>query len=120
MAERFHNRGFSPMSPEQQFILEIGKLAAVFFAIACATIAIVAGIAFWRTERGAAASFSRIVQRAGLLDIITVILIAAGAMNLLILGKIGPEAAIGLLSGIVGYVLGGVAAVRARTDQHSE
>lgn len=96
------------LSADQQFVIEIARLFCFVFAIACGTIAVVGGIAFYRSDQGAANSFSRIIKGSGILEIVTVILVAAATSNLRVLDKISSEATIGIFSGIVGYVLGGL------------
>lgn len=96
------------MTPDQEFVYAIAKLFVVVFAIACATATIVGGIAFYKTDKGAARSFSELMRRAGILEIVTVILIAAAVSNMRMLDKLSAESTVAILSGIVGYVLGGL------------
>ncbi|WP_044547571.1 hypothetical protein [Mesorhizobium japonicum] len=103
------------------FVYEIAKLFVVVFAIGCVTASIVGGIAFYKTSKGAGASFTRLIRRAGILEMVTVILIAAGTTNLRVLDKLSAEATVGILSGIVGYVLGGLARGKSSSrDQEEE
>lgn len=77
---------------------------------------IVGSIAFWRTQQGAAKTFSLLLQRASALQMLAVILIILAACALRTLDLINSEAVVTLLSGIAGYVLGG----SARTKQGEE
>jgi len=72
-------------------------------------LTVVGSIAFWRTEKGAARTFSLLLQRAGVVQMLAVLLIIMAATGLRIMDKINAEALVSLLSGIAGYVLGGVA-----------
>jgi len=76
----------------------------------CATT--IAAIAFLKAE---AEAFSLMVQKAGALQLITVMSIVAAACFLALIGKVAPEGVISLLSGIAGYVLGGY----SRSERHS-
>jgi hypothetical protein len=69
---------------------------------------IVGAIAFWRTDKGGAKTFSMLLQRASVVQMLAVLLIILAATGLRIMDKIGAEALVSLLSGIAGYVLGGI------------
>lgn len=88
--------------------LELNILMAVaLVAIAiCGTV--VARKAFDKTEKGAARSLSLMVQRAGVLQLMTVQTIVMTIITLRILDLLGAEATVTVLSGIAGYVLGGL------------
>jgi hypothetical protein len=77
---------------------------------------IVGGIAFGRTETGAAKTFSLLLQRASALQMLAVILIILTAATLRILNLIGSDSIVSILSGIARYVLGGT----SRTKQGDE
>ena len=86
-------------------------------------IAIVAGativgsIAFFRTEKGAAKTFSLLLQRASALQMLAVILIILTAATLRILNLIESGAVVSILSGIAGYVLGGTTKARQGDEE---
>ena len=80
-------------------------IGALAFA-ACLTI--IGSIAFWKTEKGAAKTFSLLLERSNVLQMLTVILIVAAATLLRLADAINSEAIVSILSGIAGYVLGGV------------
>lgn len=63
---------------------------------------IVGAIAFWRTQKGAAKTFSLLLQRASALQMLAVILIILAATALRILDLINPEAVVSILSGVAG------------------
>jgi len=72
----------------------------------CATV--VGGIAFWKTDKGAAKTFSLLIERANALQMAAVVLIVMGGCSLRIMNLISADATVSILSGIAGYVLGGV------------
>jgi hypothetical protein len=80
----------------------------------CTTI--VGGIAFWKTQQGAARTFSLLLERAHALQLLAVILIIVAAVALRMTNGINSEAVVSILSGIAGYVLGGVSAERRKED----
>jgi len=79
---------------------------------------IVGSIAFWKTQTGAARTFTLALQRANALQMLAVILIVLSASALRILDLINSEGAITLLSGVAGYVLGN--ASRSNQDPDGE
>ena len=83
-----------------------GMLIA-FGVIACTVI--VGGIAFWKTEKGGAKTFSLLLVRANALQMLAVILIVISAIILRLANAISSEAVVSILSGVAGYVLGGIA-----------
>jgi spore maturation protein SpmA len=87
----------------------IGLLALVTVLIPPTTIGV---IAFRRgvvaPGNNLAVTFSETFQRAKALQMITVILIVIAAVFLALLRIIEPNGVVGILSGIAGYVLGGI------------
>jgi hypothetical protein len=90
---------------------------AVGIVIAGATI--VGGIAFWRAEKGTAKTFSLLIQRANFLQMLAVVLIILAAVGLRLADKIGAEAVVSLLSGVAGFVLGGVTKSKQGDEEKS-
>ena len=88
----------------------------IIIAIIVAGGTVVGSIAFWRTQQGAAKTFSLLLQRANALQMLAVLLIILAAFALRILELINAEGVVSLLSGIAGYVLGGT----GRTKQGEE
>jgi hypothetical protein len=88
----------------------------IIIAVIVAGGTIVGSIAFWRTQSGAAKTFSLLLQRASALQMLAIFLIILAACALRILDLINSEAVATLLSGIAGYVLGGT----GRTKQGEE
>jgi hypothetical protein len=97
-----------PINPETM------RIAAFYVTIIIAIIAvgatIVGSIAFFKAGSGQAKTFSLLVQRAGALQLITVMSIIGASCFLAVIGKVNSEGVISILSGIAGYVLGGYAA----------
>lgn len=79
-------------------------LSIVFLIVVCLTI--IGSIAFYKTEKGSAKTFSLLLQRSSALQMVTVILIILSAVCLRILNLIESNAIVSILSGISGYVLG--------------
>lgn len=90
----------------------------IIVCLAIIVFGIVAVIAFWRTKSGAAKSFGLLFQRGNFLRIATVILVIVATIFLAALGKIPENGAIAILSGVAGYVLGGLE--RGGTEESTE
>jgi hypothetical protein len=92
---------------------DIEMLRTVVYAFAgviiaaLAAFAVVAGIAFSKVERGAGKSFGLMFSRGKFLRISTVVFCVFAVVVLAFAGKLS-EAAVAVLSGIAGFVLGGV------------
>jgi len=78
---------------------------------------VVGSIAFWKTQGGAAVTFSLLLRRASALQMLAVVLIILSAVALRILDLIQPEAIVSILSGIAGYVLAGVSRVNQGAEE---
>lgn len=91
-----------------EFVIQLMTILAITMvaAIICATI--VAAIAFHRTRQGAAQALNEAIQRAGVIQLLTVIAISMSLLILRVLDLIGADATVSVFSGIVGYVLGGL------------
>ena len=68
---------------------------------------VVGSIAFYRAEKGQAVSFGLLFQRGNFLRLGTVALIILAVVLLALVGKL-TEGAAAVLSGLAGYVLGGL------------
>jgi hypothetical protein len=87
--------------------LLIPKLAlyvSIVSAIAVIGIAVTGAIAAWK---GTGESFGTILQRANIVQMLTIVTIIIAACTLRVVDKIDSEAVVSILSGIAGYVLGG-------------
>jgi hypothetical protein len=74
---------------------------------ALVAFAVVGGIAFSKVERGAGKSFGLMFSRGNFLRISTVVFCVFAVVVLAFAGKLS-EGAVAVLSGIAGFVLGGV------------
>src|SRR5262245_29994052 len=93
------------LSPE--VVVQLGWLAFYSIAVGVTTVSIVWCIAFLKSENPAG-SFTRMFERAQALKMVTVLLIVLSVLILALLERIAESATIGVLSGIAGYVLGGL------------
>jgi multisubunit Na+/H+ antiporter MnhG subunit len=94
------------MAPEQQFVIEIAKTAMWALLIVSVPFSILGAIAFFKTQNGAAKSFSLLIHRSNALQLLTVLIIIITAFVLTVLDKIDSQAIVSILSSIAAYVLG--------------
>jgi hypothetical protein len=94
------------MSDRLTFALALMLILMVTLSIIAICAAVVGWRAFSRTERGAAKTFSMLVQRSGALQLLTVVTIVMSVLILAIIEVLDSAAAVSILSGIAGYVLG--------------
>lgn len=106
---------------------DIEMLRIVIYAFAGVIVAaltafaVVGGIAFWKIERGAGKSFGLMFSRGNFLRISTVVFCVFAVVILAFAGKLS-EGAVAVLSGIAGFVLGGVSkdsGVPPSTENHN-
>ncbi len=97
-------------------LLALAQILLVCVAILALAFTIVGGIAFWRTEKGGAKTFTLFIQRGDALRILTVVLIVIAASFLALAHVIEGTAVVAILSGIAGYVLGGLRGTNAEKD----
>ena len=93
------------LTPE--VVLQLGWLAFYSIAVCVVSVATIGAIAFLKSDNPAG-SFSKMFERAQALKMVTVLLIVLSVLILALLGKIAESGTIGVLSGIAGYVLGGL------------
>jgi hypothetical protein len=79
--------------------------------------AVIAKAAFQKTERGAARALSQMIERAGVLQLLTVQVIVMSVVTLRIIDGLSADATVSILSGIAGYVLGGLSQTRGASSQ---
>ena len=80
----------------------------IMFSLCAISFAIVGGIAFYRSSRGTAKSFGLMFERGNFTRLATAVLIILAAILLAGLGKLSSEGVAAILSGVAGYVLGGM------------
>lgn len=96
------------LTQQLELLVRLGWIAAFCVAVFAAAFAIVGGIAFWRSNSGQAKSFSLLFERAQALRISAVVFIIISVLVLGILGKLEAPEIAAVLSGVAGYVLGGL------------
>lgn len=84
----------------------IYSISAIFIA-GFLVFAVVGGIAFSKVTKGAGKSFGLLFERGNFLRISTVMFVVLAVILLSILGVLN-EGAVAVLSGVAGYVLGGL------------
>ncbi len=80
--------------------LPVGILAVGF--------TLVGVIGVWRAGKEGAPAFFRMIERLQVLQLLTVMLVIASATVLAMLGLLNSNGITGILSGVAGYVLGGL------------
>jgi hypothetical protein len=80
----------------------------ILLGLAIVGFTVVGGIAFYRANQGQAKSFGLLFVRGNFLRLATAVLIILAAILLAALGKLNPEGVAAILSGVAGYVLGGM------------
>ncbi|WP_377295993.1 hypothetical protein [Rhizobium sp. SGZ-381] len=88
------------------YLSEIALYSTIAFGLIILGASVVIALALYRTQSGGAAVLARMIERAGTLQMITVIVIVVGACILATVGRIKSEGIVSILSGIAGYVLG--------------
>ena len=91
----------------QSIILLINS-SAVFLGILAIGFSTVGIIAVWRGGKEGAQEFFRMFERLQVLQLLTVMLVIASATILALLGMLNSNGITGILSGVAGYVLGGL------------
>jgi hypothetical protein len=97
-------------------LITLALYATIMVAVIVLGTTIVGGIAFWRSKQGQARTFSLLLQRANALQMLAVILIIVAAVVLRMANAINSEAIVSILSGVAGYVLGGVTKSKDEKD----
>jgi hypothetical protein len=95
------------MTSEQQFALEIVKWLVMLSAVIAIPATVIGYVAFRNTTKGAAKTFSLLIQRGSIIRLAAIFAIIFCTFILCILGSLKPEIAASIFSGIAGYVLGG-------------
>lgn len=89
-------------------VIALVNASAVFVGIIALGFSVVGAIAVWRAGKGGALAFFRMFERLQVLQLLTVMLVIASATVLALLGILDSNGITGILSGIGGYVLGGL------------
>jgi hypothetical protein len=97
------------MSPVPvQDVLDLIEAAVVLVGIVTVGFSTVGAIAVWREGRQGAGSFFHMFERLQVLQLLTVMLVIAAATLLGLFGILDSNGITGILSGVAGYVLGGL------------
>ena len=91
-------------------IVRLAWIALLALLSVALSIAIMGSIAFYRApaDKNPAYTFSQLFERAKTLQMMTIILIVVAATFLALCNVINSNGVVGILSGIAGYVLGGI------------
>lgn len=97
------------MSPVPvQSVIDLINAAAVIVGIVALGFSIVGAIAVWHAGKQGAGSFFRMFERLQVLQLLTVMMVIAAATLLALFGILDSNGITGILSGVAGYVLGGL------------
>jgi hypothetical protein len=77
---------------------------------------LVGTVAVWRTSKDGAWAFFRMFERMQVLQMLTVMLVIASATVLAMRGVLNSNGVTGILSGVAGYVLGGLGKLSKAED----
>ncbi|RZA20515.1 MAG: hypothetical protein EOP93_05705 [Lysobacteraceae bacterium] len=89
-------------------VIALINSSVVLVAIVAVGFSLVGAVAVWRAGQHGAAGFFRMFERLQVLQLLTVMLVIASATVLALLRLIDSNGIIGILSGVAGYVLGGL------------
>lgn len=90
-------------------ITDLLNALAILVGIVAVGLTFIGVIAVWRTQKDGAWAFFRMFERMQVLQMMTVMLVIASATILALLGILNSNGITGILSGVAGYVLGGLA-----------
>lgn len=97
-----------------QSVIELINSTAIFVGILAIGFSSVGVIAVWRAGKDSALEFFKMFERLQVLQLLTVMLVIASATVLALLGILDSNGITGILSGVAGYVLGGLNRPNAR------
>jgi predicted membrane channel-forming protein YqfA (hemolysin III family) len=80
----------------------------ILVGISITAFAVIGGIAFFRSGQGQAKSFGLLFERGNFLRLGTAVLIILASILLAAIDKLTSEGVASILSGVAGYVLGGI------------
>lgn len=94
-------------------VIALINASTLVVGIVATGFTLVAIIAVWRMGKGGAAAYFRMFERLQVLQLLTVMLVIASATILALLGVLNSNGITGILSGVAGYVLGGLNTAKA-------
>lgn len=89
-------------------VIALINSSAMLVGILAFGFTLVGAVAVWRAGQHGALAFFRMFERLQVLQLLTVMLVIASATVLALLGIIDSNGITGILSGVAGYVLGGL------------
>ena len=89
-------------------VISLFNASAIFIGILAFGFTLVGAIAVWRAGKDGAPAFFRMFERLQVLQLLTVMLVIAAATVLALLGILDSSGITSILSGVAGYVLGGL------------
>jgi hypothetical protein len=91
-----------------QNVIDLLSSVSLILGIVVFGFTVVGVIAVWRTSSDGAWAFFKMFERLQVLQMLTVIFVIASATILALLGVLNSNGVTGILSGVAGYVLGGL------------
>jgi len=89
-------------------VIELTNSVATIVGILAIGFSVIGVVAVWRTSKDGAWAFFRMFERMQILQMLTVMLVIAAATVLALVGVLNSNGVTGILSGVAGYVLGGL------------
>ena len=89
-------------------LVELLNSGTILVGIIALGFTLVGAVAVWHAGKTGAAAFFRMFERLQVLQLLTVMLVIASATVLALLGIVDSNGITGILSGVAGYVLGGL------------
>ena len=99
-----------------QSVVDLFKASAIYIGILAIGFSSVGVIAVWRAGKDGASEFFKMFERLQVLQLLTVMLVIASATVLALLGILNSNGVTSILSGVAGYVLGGLNRPGARPN----
>ncbi len=101
------------MNGDQLFAMEIIKWLVILCVALSIPTTIIGVVAFWRTQTGAAKTFSMLIERGSIVRLAAIFAIIFSTFKLCVANLLKPEIRASIFSGIAGYVLEGAPRARA-------
>jgi hypothetical protein len=105
-----------PADDRMAFVLQLMMVLGITLVAMAICATVVVSMAFRKADLEGAKTLTQLCERAGLIQMLTVVVIALSVLILRIMELLGADATVSILSGIAGYVLGGF----ARTSEKAE
>lgn len=111
--------GEAAMNISVQNVIELIDSATWLIGIFVAGFSAVGVVAVWRAEKSGMVDYFRMFERVPTLQLLTVMVVIASATILALLGVLDSNGITGILSGVAGYVLGGLNKYGQQVDSGS-